>query len=152
MNTLQSNILLVEDDSNDVLLLERALKKAHLRNPLKVVRDGEQATKYLAGEGSFADRTRFPFPSLMLLDLKLPCKSGHEVLAWVREQKNFIKRLPVVVLTSSKHLMDINRAYDLGANSYLIKAGDFGSLFYIMQNVERYWLQLNERPELQLPL
>ena len=110
-------ILLAEDDPNDVLLIERAFQRTHVANSLQVVRDGEEALAYLSGQGPFADRERHPLPVLLLMDLKMPRKSGLEVLEWVRQQPG-LKRLPIVVLTSSNQGPDINRAYELGANSY----------------------------------
>src|SRR5688572_26142092 len=113
MSTPKYTILLVEDESNDALLLERAFKRADLAPNLKVVTDGEMAIEYLGGQGKYSDRTLYPIPSLMLLDLKLPRRSGLEVLQWLREQGGF-NDLPVIVLTSSRHMDDIDRAYDLG--------------------------------------
>lgn len=140
-------VLLVEDDPNDVLLIQRAWRKANIAAPLQVVTDGEAATRYLTGGGEFADRQRYPLPILVLLDLKLPRKSGFEVLAWLRQQP-VLRRLPVVVLTSSSEPEDINRAYELGANSYLVKPVQFESLQEMMQTVHIYWLVLNEKPQL----
>jgi len=139
-------ILLVEDNPDDVLLIKRAFKKAGLSHSLKIATHGEEAVDYLAGEGAYADRDKHPFPALMLLDLQLPRRSGHEVLAWLREQEG-LRRLPVVVLTSSREPDDINRAYDLGANSYLVKPVSFDTLLDMVQVLERYWLALAERPE-----
>ncbi len=96
------SILLVEDQENDVFFLERAFKQAQIGNPLFRVRDGEEAIAYLSGTGAFADRTKSPWPDLMLLDLKMPRKDGFEVITWVREQPGPLRRLPIVVLTSSK--------------------------------------------------
>jgi CheY-like chemotaxis protein len=112
-----------------------------------VATHGEEAVDYLAGDGGFADRDRHPFPTLMLLDLQLPRRSGHEVLQWLRAQAEDLKRLPVVVLTSSREPRDINRAYELGANSYLVKPVSFDALLDLVQLLERYWLALAERPE-----
>ena len=144
----QHTILLVEDKSNDVLLIRRALAKLNIANPLHVLGDGDEAVAYLAGHGSFSDRERCPLPGVVLLDLKLPRRSGLEVLQWVRQQPG-LKRLPVVVLTSSRETRDINRAYDLGANSYLVKPVEFGPLLEMMKNFGPYWLALNQKPELQ---
>lgn len=144
---VNGTILLVEDDENDRLLIERAFDKGRIANPIKAVTNGEDAVSYLAGTGAFADRQQFPLPVLMLLDLKLPRKSGLEVLAWVREQSG-LKRLPVVVLTSSRETIDINRAYDLGANSYLVKPVGFENLFELAKSLNLYWLMLNEEPNL----
>jgi CheY-like chemotaxis protein len=138
-------ILLVEDDSNDVLLIQRAFRKASLSNPLQIVEDGEAAILYLKGEESFADRDRFPLPRLILLDLKLPRKSGFEVLVWLRQQPKFYG-LPVVVLTSSKENNDIQQAYLLGANSYLVKPVGFDSLLDMIKTLNLYWLMFNQTP------
>lgn len=141
------SILLVEDNADDILLMKRAMRKANLANPLHVVEDGEQAVAYLAGEGRYADRAAYPLPVLVLLDLKLPRRSGLEVLQWVRQQPG-LKRLRVVVLTSSNQKADIDRAYELGANSYLIKPGTFDSLLEMMEAVGLYWMLTSEKPDL----
>jgi CheY-like chemotaxis protein len=120
-------ILLVEDDPNDVLLIQRAFRKARLGNPIHVVRDGEEAIEYLSGVGAYSDERSHPLPELMLLDMHLPKKSGVEVLAWLRGVE-ILKRLPVVVLTASREQEDINRAFDSGANAYLVKPGTFDDL------------------------
>ena len=115
------SILLVEDDYNDILLIQRAFRKAEIQQSMLQVTDGDEAIAYLSGEGQYTDRQTYPIPSLILLDLKLPRRSGLEVLAWIRQQTK-LKRLLVVVLTSSQENSDLNRAYDLGANSYLSSA------------------------------
>jgi len=138
-------ILLVEDDANDVLLIERAFEKAHLANPIKSVRDGQEAIAYLSGMPPYDDRLRYPLPALILLDLKLPRKSGFEVLNWLRQEED-LRRLPVVILTSSGQAADINRAYELGANSYLVKPVSFEALTQLVQGLGVYWLILNESP------
>jgi CheY-like chemotaxis protein len=104
-----------------------------------------EAISYLAGKGSYGDREKYPLPMLILLDLKLPRKSGHEVLAWLRQQP-ILKRLTVVVLTSSQQARDINTAYDLGTNSYLVKFVTFDALVEMVKTVDCYWLILNEKP------
>ena len=139
-------MLLVEDDPNDILLIQRAFAKACLVNPLKVVRDGEEALNYLSGSGDFADRGRYPLPSLILLDLKLPRKSGLEILQWLRQQP-VLKHIPVIVLTSSKESSDVSRAYDLGANSYLVKPVGFEGLLELVKSIGMYWMILNKTPE-----
>lgn len=138
-------ILHVEDDPNDVLLVERAMKKANSPVVLRSVGDGDKAVAYLKGDESFSNREQFPFPSLVLLDLKMPRKSGLEVLTWIREQPD-LKRLPVVVFTSSKHDHDINLAYDLGANSYLVKPVGFDALLETVKQIHAYWGTLNQSP------
>lgn len=103
----EDTILLVEDNPKDVLLMRRAVKKAEIANPLQVVNDGDEAVLYLSGQAPYNDRTRYPLPVLILLDLKLPRPSGAEVLMWLRQQP-VLKRLPVVVLTASREYMDVN--------------------------------------------
>jgi CheY-like chemotaxis protein len=141
-------ILLVEDDANDVFLMQRACRKVELPNPLQVVGDGDEAVDYLAGAGRYTDRAQYPLPALVLLDLKLPRKGGLEVLEWLRKQET-LRRLPVVVLTSSKEPADVNRAYDLGANSYLVKPLGFDALLDLVRSLNVYWLSLNEKAELK---
>jgi DNA-binding response OmpR family regulator len=137
-------ILLVEDDHNDVLLIKRAFQKAKIANPIVVLNDGEHAISYLAGREPYVSRA---LPMLVLLDLKLPRKSGHEVLEWLRQQQT-LKRLPVVVLTASSESSDINRAYDLGANSYLVKPVTFDALVEMVKTLNLYWLILNRSAEI----
>lgn len=146
MKIKQYTVLLVEDDPNDIILIKRAFSKANITNPLQVVEDGEEAIAYLAGQGHYGDREKYPLPRLLLLDLKLPRKSGHGVLEWLGQQPR-LKRLTVVVLTSSKQINDINKAYDLGANSYLVKPVTFDSLVDMVKTLNFYWLILNEKPE-----
>lgn len=142
----QSGILLVEDDPNQVLLLQRALLKAGLDIPVRVAIDGEAAIDYLSGAGEFANRSAHPIPSIILLDLNLPRISGFEVLEFIRE-KSGLRRLPVIVMSTSREPLDVNRAYDLGANSYVGKPWDFPALVEIVKKLNDYWLKLNEMPE-----
>jgi CheY-like chemotaxis protein len=138
-------ILLAEDDENDVFFMERAFKQAKIANPLHRVKDGEEAIAYLKGEGQYADRGEFPLPYLVLLDLKMPRKNGFELIEWVRQQPG-LKRLPLVVLTSSKEDPDVNRAYELGATTYLVKPVKFEGLVEMMRTLNLYWLILAEKP------
>jgi CheY-like chemotaxis protein len=147
MSLREGVILLAEDDPNDVLLIQRAFQRTLVANPVQVVRDGEEALAYLKGEDPFSDRERHPLPVLLLMDLKMPRKTGLEVLEWVRQQPG-LRRLPIIVLTSSNQSPDINRAYELGANSYLVKPAGFDSLLELVKNLDMYWLILNEKPEL----
>jgi CheY-like chemotaxis protein len=138
-------ILLVDDDSNDTLLIKRAFQKGGLGDVLKSVNDGDQAIEYLRGANSFADRSLYPLPFLVLLDLKMPGTDGFEVLQWLRAQPDF-KRLLVVVLTSSNLQADVDRAYDLGANSYLVKPVEFSQMVNMIQRFEAYWTEINRFP------
>jgi len=140
-------ILLVEDDDNDVLLIRRAFTQAGIDHSIQVVRDGDAAVAYLGGTDRYRDRNAFPLPGLMLLDLKLPRRTGLEVLAWARGKEK-LRRLPIVVLTSSRELADVNRAYELGANSYLVKPVEFPQLLDMVKIFDGYWSGLNELPEI----
>ena len=139
------SVLHVEDDANDVLLVQRAFRKSGVATVLHAVADGDQAIAYLSGADEFGDREKYPLPNLVLLDLKMPRKSGLEVLAWIRGQAA-LKRLIVVVFTSSKHDQDINKAYELTANSYLVKPVGFDSLFETIKGIVHYWGSLNQAP------
>lgn len=139
-------ILSVEDSEDDVIFLKRAIKKADITGPLlQVVSDGRTAIQYLEGEGKFTDREQFPLPSLILLDLKLPQMPGFEVLKWIRSQP-FYQTFIVVVLTSSDLEEDKDRAYRLGANSYLVKTSSTDELVNMVKLIHRSWLELNSAP------
>jgi len=146
MNGSDQTILLVDDDANELFLLKRAFQKANVTNSLRVARDGQEAIDYLSRQGSFAGSKAEPLPALMLLDLKMPRKNGFEVLEWVRQQPG-LRRMVVVVLTSSNLMADIKRAYDLGANSYLVKPVDFESLVKLVQALDAYWFLANHPAE-----
>jgi len=136
----------VEDDEEDILLLRRAFRNAHIANPLIEVTDGQAAIQYLSGEGDYADRTRYPIPFLILLDLRLPTLSGFEVIAWIRDQAQ-LANLIVVVLTASDHVPDVTKARDLGANSYLVKPGNFEELVQMVKRIKGRWPLLDSLPE-----
>lgn len=142
----KATILLAEDDPDDVLLTNIALRKARLANPLQVVRDGEEAIAYLSGEGQFSDRHRFPLPILLLLDLNMPKLNGFQVLEWLRKHPE-LSRLPVAVMTSSDHDPYVTRAFELGADSYLMKPPDAEALLALVQRLHAYWLIVQEGPE-----
>jgi CheY-like chemotaxis protein len=146
----RSVILLAEDLESDVALMKRAFKKARIVNPLQVVRDGEQVLAYLRGEGEYGNRAEYPLPSLLLLDLKMPRMNGFEVLSWVRAQPNFAS-LRIVVLTASRELQDVNKAYQLGANTFLVKPTDFDQLVVMMQALQGFWVWMSKEPEIQRP-
>jgi|SRR6266850_6367190 len=138
-------ILHAEDDPNDVLLVSLAFRKAAIPALLRAVNDGEQAVQYLSGEGPFADRAAHPLPSILLLDLKLPRRSGFEVLSWVRSRED-LRRLPIVMLSSSAQPDDVNRAYDLGANSYVVKPSLLEDLVAMAKKLSAYWIEFNVKP------
>ena len=112
---------------------------------LKVVRDGEQAIAYLGGRGPYGNRERFPLPFMVLLDLKMPGTDGFEVLHWIRADAD-LKRLLVVVLTSSNLQADVDKAYELGANSYLVKPVEFDQMLHLVKRFEAYWTEINRMP------
>jgi len=143
-------ILVVEDEPDAITLLRHAFAKSGILNPLHTVHSGDEAIAYLAGEGRFADRQAFPFPRLVLLDLKLPRCSGHEVLAWVRGQAS-LRSLPVIVFTSSKERSDVSRAYAAGANSYVVKPSSLTGLIEVATAFRNYWLHHNESAPIPLP-
>jgi CheY-like chemotaxis protein len=128
-------ILLVEDNEDDVFLMKRVLKRGCITNPLQVVSDGQQALDYFAGVGEYADRERFPLPSLVFLDLKLPYVDGFEVLSWLRQQPP-LASIIVFVLTSSAELRDHQKAYSLGAKSYLTKPPTVEILQEVLRSLE----------------
>jgi CheY-like chemotaxis protein len=136
-------ILHVEDDPNDVVLFRHAWQKIGLAGNLRVVGDGDEAVAYLTGAQASGKEAMHPFPSLILLDLKMPRVNGFEVLAWLRRDEK-LRRVPVVVLSSSNHEADISRAYDAGANSFLVKPVDFNRLVELVKSIHHYWLTLNE--------
>jgi CheY-like chemotaxis protein len=143
----QVSVMLVEDNPDDVLLVRRAFARLGFDHPLIAVSDGQAAIDYLDGRDGFADRGAHPLPAMILLDLKLPKVSGHEVLSWLRAQE-ILRRIPVVILSTSDERSDVNRAYDLGANSYLRKPVSFDALIEILTRLNVYWLMSNEPPDL----
>ena len=136
-------LLVAEDDANDVFFLKRAFEQAEIQNPLHFVHDGQEAIDYLSGVGAFSDRTQYPLPSLLILDLKMPRKTGMEVLKWLDEQPE-LRRLPVVVFTSSAHQKDVERAYQLGANAFVVKPSSVGRRIELAKVMKGFWLDFNE--------
>ena len=141
----EKHVLLVEDNPDDEALTLRALKKAHILNPVVVVRDGAEAVEYILCKGRHASRDPADTPQVILLDLNLPFLGGLEVLRTIRSDQ-YAKLLPVVVLTSSKEEEDLVASYALGANSYVRKPVDFQQFLEAVRNLGLYWLLLNEPP------
>jgi CheY-like chemotaxis protein len=137
---IENQILHVEDNPDDVMLMNLAFNRAGISARLHVVSDGDAAINALEQSALNGGP-----PVCVLLDVKLPRVSGLEVLAWIREQPR-LRRLPVILLTSSSQTADINRAYDLGANSFLVKPPDLDSLTQLVKTVAHYWVQTNVRP------
>ena len=141
----ESVILLVEDREDDILLINKAFAQASLSNPIHVVRDGDEAIRYIDGEGPYSDRSKYPLPQLVLLDLKLPRVDGFEVLRWLRRQPE-LDHIIVLVLTVSSDIRDVSRAYKLGANSFMVKPTDFQDVTAMINLLKGYWLLGNKVP------
>ena len=138
---ITSTILQVEDDPNDVFLLQHAMRKVGVTNPIQVASDGQQAIDYLAGTGKFADRKTFPLPCLVLMDLKLPYVMGLDVLKWIRQQPGPAR--VVLIMSASAQEGDIGTAYRLGANGFLVKTSQAGKLEDIARSIKDFWLTHN---------
>ncbi len=149
MENKQFTVLLVEDDLNDIFLVKRAFKMAQIKNPLQVVTDGQEAISYLQGEGKYADRQTYALPKLIVMDIKMPRKSGFEVLQWVKGSSRTLRRIPIVIVSSSDDHADINRAYELGANAYMVKPVDFRAVEHLFQSITHYWGLECAKPELE---
>ena len=146
----KTTILLAEDREDDIILIQRAFKAGGIPYPLMVVRDGEEAISYLSGFGRYANRELYPIPGLFLLDLTLPVTDGFEVLRWIRGQPA-LKDIPVVVLTASDRIRDVNQAYQLGAYSFLVKSLDFLDAIGLAHAISEYWLKIKKHAPAQLP-
>jgi CheY-like chemotaxis protein len=140
-------VLLVEDNLFDVQLIQAALSRTPGTINLVRVDDGDKAVDYLAGAAPYDDRQKYPVPVTMLLDIKLPKRSGFEVLQWLRSQQGPVKRLPALMLTSSKHQVDINQAFERGANAYLTKPDSIRELTALLGELKSFWLKRVELPE-----
>ena len=147
MNEDLRPILLVEDEPSDAALIRRAFEKAKVLNRIIHLKNGDEALGYLAGVKEYANRVEFPLPAIILLDLKLPGMTGLQLLEWKRAQEH-VRRIPVVVLTTDTEMASINAAYDLGANSYLVKPGTSTEILRIVKVLDQYWMQMNEAPQL----
>ena len=141
MNALGA-ILLVEDNPDDVFFMQRACKTGGIENSIHVAEDGQEAIDYLSGAGKFNNRDAHPLPCLVLLDLKLPRKTGLEVLAWIRKQTDFTT-LIVVILTTSREPRDIQEAYRLGGNAYVVKPSSPTQLAELVTSVKKFWIDHN---------
>jgi CheY-like chemotaxis protein len=138
-------MLMAEDDPNDVFLLERAFQSAGVPNPLRRVCDGQEAIEYLSGDGKYSDRSQFPFPGVFILDLKMPRKTGMDVLRWLRGVAG-LRCLPVIIFSSSAQPVDVELAYQLGANSFVVKPSGVAERVDFARIIKAFWLTLNEPP------
>ena len=139
-------VLLVDDDPFVARLVQRAFSRSGVQVSVLRLQNGDEAVSYLRGEAPYDNRVLHPMPEVMLLDIKLPRRSGFEVLQWVRTRTDALRRMPIVMLTSSTHSIDINRAYDLGANSYVSKPESSNQLNELVRLFTSYWLKTNQPP------
>jgi two-component system, response regulator len=145
MNSTPVEILLIEDNPSDIKLTLKALQKHSLANKVTVLKDGAEALDFIFAEGIYADRNNKELPKVIFLDLKLPLVDGIEVLRKLKSEE-ITKKIPVVVLTSSKESKDIDECYKLGVNSYVVKPLDFEKFLESVSNLGLYWVLMNEPP------
>jgi CheY-like chemotaxis protein len=143
---IPKTVLYVEDEENDVLLLQLGFEKAGINHRLQIVGDGQEAVAYLSGSGQYANREQYPSPTLVLLDLNLPCLTGMKVLQWIREQPQFAT-LPVVMYTSSDHPRDLENARQLGVTEYVLKPSRIGKIAELLQRLSAQWLSAPSVPD-----
>lgn len=141
-------VLLVDDNLMDIELAIEAFRSVSFPSQIEVANGGQQALDYLLGHGAYANRERYPLPTLILLDLKMPGIDGFDVLRRLKLTPS-LKRIPVIILTSSREKGDLASAYDMGANSYLVKPVSFAKFIEIVRQIQDYWLALNVSPPLQ---
>jgi CheY-like chemotaxis protein len=146
----QPVVLVAEDRDEDLFMLRRAFDQLGFNTPVQYVRNGDQAIAYLAGEGRFANREEYPLPDALLLDLKMPRKSGFEVLEWIQAQPT-LKELRTIVLTTSDDLSEVSRAYQLGAASFITKPLNFSEFKESIMAIHTYWLAINKSPPSKRP-
>jgi len=139
-------ILMADDDADDRMLTKDALAESRVLNDLRFVEDGEELLDYLKGRGAYTDRARWPRPGLILLDLNMPKKDGREALKEIKADPD-LRRIPIVVMTTSKAEEDIFRSYDLGASSFITKPVTFDRLVELMKTMGQYWVEFVELPD-----
>jgi CheY-like chemotaxis protein len=150
MDKKQFTVLLVEDDLNDIFLVKRAFRTAKIPNPLQIVTDGEEAIAFLQGAGKYSDREAYPLPKLIVMDIKMPRLSGFEVLEWVKGNGRPWRLIPVIIVSSSNNPSDINRAYELGANAYMVKPMNYRAVEHLFESITHYWGLECAKPELEV--
>lgn len=139
------NILMADDDEDDRLLAKEALHESRVLNQVNFVEDGVELLAYLKGDGAFSDRSEYPMPGLILLDLNMPKKDGREALREIKADPA-LRRIPVVILTTSKAEEDMLKGYDMGAASYITKPVTFEALVELMRTLGKYWVEIVELP------
>ena len=138
--------LVAEDDQDTQVLIQRAFKQADLAPPVYFTNDGQQTIHYLAGEGDYTDRKRFPMPALLLLDLKMPYQDGFDVLRWIRAQPQ-LRKLVVIMFSGSSLEQDVEQAFNLGVNSFVMKPVSFSELLQVILAIHHYWFGCNHFPQ-----
>ncbi|MDB6095678.1 MAG: two-component system response regulator [Verrucomicrobia bacterium] len=138
-------ILLVEDEESSAFFFQHVMTKLEMPQSLQVAQDGQEALDYLDGKGRFRDRITFPIPGLIVLDLKMPRVTGFEVLGWIRKQPE-LRKLIVIVMSTSASDSDINQAYELGANAYVVKPSGLDELAEVLRSIQHFWLAHNRGP------
>jgi CheY-like chemotaxis protein len=146
MNYKSVTILMADDDPDDRMLTEDALKEARLANEIRFVENGEELIHYLRRQGKFADKALHPRPGIILLDLNMPKMDGREALQIIKNDPE-LRRIPVIIMTTSKADQDILKSYDLGANSYVTKPVTFDELVEVVRGFGKYWFEIVELPE-----
>src|SRR4051794_193642 len=149
-NEEQAVILVVDDRDDDLVIIKKAFEKARVINPIVTVNGGEEAIRYLKGEGEYSNRKEYPLPSLVLLDLKMPKVDGFDVLEWIRGEPT-LASMRVVVLTSSDQMKDVNRAYEMGANSFVTKPVGSEKFLELANALNGYWIWTCRTPESSRP-
>jgi len=144
----KEKVLCVEDNEDDIFFVERIFKQIGARCELRFARDGIEAIEYLSGKGVFQDRAKYPMPTIILMDLKMPRRNGFEVLEWMHNQVE-IRLIPTIVVTSSTLQEDVTRAYRLGANAVMNKPVDKDSLLQMLKSFHIYWTDFVEMPEVK---
>ena len=138
--------LVAEDDQDTQVLIKRAFKQADLAPPIYFTNDGQQTIHYLSGQGDYGNRDCYPMPALLLLDLKMPYRDGFDVLRWIRAQ-TFLRRLVVIMFSGSSLEQDVEQAFDLGANSFVMKPVSFSELLQVILAIHHYWFGCNHFPQ-----
>ena len=139
-------IVLAEDDEDDQLIVRRAFKKARFRSPLHIVDDGQELMRYLRAEGEYSNRSEYPMPGLILLDLNMPVMSGEDALAAIKADKD-LQHIPVVILTTTDDQTGVNRCYELGASTFITKPVTFAGFLEVVSELQLYWFSLVDLPD-----
>jgi CheY-like chemotaxis protein len=142
----QIEILIADDDAEDRMLVIDALKESRLNNNVQEVENGEELLQFLLNKGKYSDKKKFPTPGIILLDLNMPKKDGREALKEIKENKK-LRKIPIIVLTTSKAEEDILKTYDLGVSSYITKPVTFSSMVDVMKTLNKYWFEIVDLPE-----